>query len=84
MDHLVTFKLISFAYLQIGVIQAVAGFYCWLTVMSDYGYPPHILPQLGMPQHDNWQKQTLYCQVKHPLETTHLFYKFTHLYNAYV
>lgn len=37
-DHLVTMKLISFAYLQIGVIQALAGFYSFFVVMYDYGF----------------------------------------------
>jgi len=37
-DHLVTVKLISFAYLQIGVFQALAGFYSFFVVMNDYGF----------------------------------------------
>uniref|UniRef100_A0A7S2FWX1 Cation-transporting P-type ATPase N-terminal domain-containing protein n=1 Tax=Octactis speculum TaxID=3111310 RepID=A0A7S2FWX1_9STRA len=37
-DHLVTMKLISFAYLQIGVIQALAGFYSFFCVTYDYGF----------------------------------------------
>lgn len=36
-DRLVTRKLISFAYLQIGVIQCIAGFFTYLTVLNDYG-----------------------------------------------
>ena len=32
-DRLVTRKLVVFSYLQIGVIQAVAGFYTWFVVM---------------------------------------------------
>ncbi|CAE7761087.1 Atpalpha, partial [Symbiodinium sp. KB8] len=51
-DRLVTKKLVSFAYLQIGIIQAVAGFFTWIVVLNDYGYPPHILPGLG--SFDNW------------------------------
>lgn len=61
-DHLVTKKLVSFAYLQIGVIQAISGFFTWIVVMNDYGFPPHILPGLGA--NDNWGKQTLYCQLE--------------------
>mmetsp|Transcript_5223 Transcript_5223/g.8050 ORF Transcript_5223/g.8050 Transcript_5223/m.8050 type:complete len:1092 (+) Transcript_5223:52-3327(+) len=38
-DRLVTRKLISFSYLQIGVIQAAAGFYAYFVVLSDYGFP---------------------------------------------
>ena len=59
-DRLVTRKLVVFSYLQIGVIQAVAGFYTWFVVMYDYGYPAHILPGLGM--FDAWGKQLLWCK----------------------
>lgn len=60
-DRLVTTKLVSFAYLQIGVIQALSGFFTWFVVMNDYGYPPHILPTAG--QYDNWGNQVLYCKL---------------------
>jgi len=46
-DRLVTAKLISFAYLQIGVIQATAGFFCYFCVLNDYGFGPSILPGLA-------------------------------------
>ncbi|CAM9356690.1 unnamed protein product [Discosporangium mesarthrocarpum] len=64
-DRLVTRKLIVFAYLQIGIIQAsllraAAGFYTWMIVMNDYGYPPHIL--LGLGRGDYWGKQPLLCK----------------------
>jgi len=39
-DHLVNSKLISFAYLQIGMIQASAGFYTYFYVLNDYGLAP--------------------------------------------
>lgn len=61
-DHLVTLKLVCFAYLQIGVVQALAGFFSWMTVLNDYGYPSYTLPTLG--QFDNWGKQILYCKLK--------------------
>ena len=61
-DRLVTKKLVSFAYLQIGIIQAVAGFFTWIVVLNDYGYPPHILPGLG--SFDNWGKQVLFCKTE--------------------
>lgn len=61
-DHLVTKKLIFFAYLQIGVIQALAGFFTYIVVLSDYGYPASILPGAGAL--DNWGKQTLWCQTE--------------------
>jgi len=40
-DHLVNSKLICFAYLQIGVIQASAGMYTYFLVLNDYGIRPH-------------------------------------------
>lgn len=49
-DRLVTGKLINFAYLQVGVIQAVAGFFAYIVVLNDYGFPPWILPFL----HNSW------------------------------
>lgn len=66
-DRLVTRKLIVFSYLQIGVIQAVAGFYTWFVVMYDFGYPAHVLPGLGAM--DAWGKQLLWCKPN-SLDTT--------------
>lgn len=59
-DRLVTKKLVSFAYLQIGVIQAAAGFFTWMVVLNDYGYPPKILTGLGVA--DSWGKIPLHCR----------------------
>jgi sodium/potassium-transporting ATPase subunit alpha len=39
-DNLVTLKLLSYTYLQIGIIQACAGFFCYFVVMSDCGFKP--------------------------------------------
>jgi len=39
-DHLVNTKLISFAYFQIGVIQASAGMYTYFLILNDYGIRP--------------------------------------------
>ena len=39
-DHLVTAKLLSFAYLQIGHIQTGAGMYTYFVVLNDYGFTP--------------------------------------------
>merc|ERR1719272_915484 len=61
-DRLVTKKLVWFAYLQIGVIQAIAGFYSYMVVMGDYGYYSYTLPGLGAD--DAWQKVQLMCKVK--------------------
>ncbi|EGB06875.1 hypothetical protein AURANDRAFT_70232 [Aureococcus anophagefferens] len=61
-DHLVTSKLICLAYLQIGVMQAMAGFYAWMLVLNDYGFPPTIL--LGNPSGAGlfFGEQTMYCK----------------------
>lgn len=59
-DRLVTSKLIFFAYLQIGVIQALAGFFTFFVVMHDYGFPAHIL--FGLAQYDNYATDTLFCK----------------------
>lgn len=45
-DRLVNRRLISFSYFQIGVIQALAGFYCYLVVLGDYGLTANVLPLL--------------------------------------
>ena len=42
-DHLVNSKLISFAYLQIGITQAAAGFFTYFYIMNDYGFKPGVL-----------------------------------------
>merc|ERR1712216_936743 len=39
-DHLVNSKLISFAYFQIGVIQASAGMYTYFLILNDFGVRP--------------------------------------------
>merc|ERR1711990_390295 len=47
MDHLVNSKLICFAYLQIGVIQASAGMYTYFYVLNDFGFRPAGLIRLS-------------------------------------
>ena len=42
-DHLVNAKLISFAYLQIGMVQASAGFFTYFYILNDYGIRPSTL-----------------------------------------
>jgi sodium/potassium-transporting ATPase subunit alpha len=39
-DRLVTAKLISFSYFQIGMVQALAGFYVYMCVFYTEGIPP--------------------------------------------
>jgi len=58
-DRLVTRKLIFLAYLQIGIMQAMAGFYAWMVVLNDYGYPPTVL--LGNP---DYGENTMYCRYQ--------------------
>lgn len=43
-DRLVTDRLMCFAYLQIGVFQALAGFYTFFVVLHDYGFPMKDIP----------------------------------------
>ena len=54
-DHLVTRRLISFSYLQIGVMQALAGFFCYIVVLADYGYHPRTLLGNGL----DWDDELL-------------------------
>jgi len=39
-DNLVTWRLISFSYLQIGILQAIAGFYAYFCVLFEFGIEP--------------------------------------------
>jgi len=39
-DKLVTWKLILFAYAQIGAIQTFAGFFSYFVVLTSFGFPP--------------------------------------------
>jgi len=59
-DRLVTKKLIHLAYLQIGVMQAMSGFYVYMVVLNDYGFAPHLLIGLGVLEY--WGKQSIYCK----------------------
>jgi sodium/potassium-transporting ATPase subunit alpha len=43
-DRLVASKLINFSYFQVGVVQAAAGFYTYVVVLMNYGFPPSFLP----------------------------------------
>lgn len=61
-EHLVTKKLIFFAYALVGIIEAGAGMFTFLVVMNDFGYAPKILPNLGF--YDRFGKQVLWCQTE--------------------
>ncbi|CAD5207829.1 unnamed protein product [Bursaphelenchus okinawaensis] len=42
-DRLVNYRLLSFTYLQIGVIQSLAGFTTYFVVMAENGFLPHTI-----------------------------------------
>lgn len=46
-DNLVTERLIAFSYFQIGIVQALAGFFVYMSVFYTEGIPPKELPQHG-------------------------------------
>lgn len=50
LDHLVNTKLIYFAYLQIGITQAAAGFYTYFVIMNDFGIAPQTIWFLHLKQ----------------------------------
>jgi sodium/potassium-transporting ATPase subunit alpha len=45
-DRLVTAKLVCFSYLQVGVVQAAAGFFSWVVVLKDFGFLAQTLPRV--------------------------------------
>ncbi|CAI7852243.1 unnamed protein product [Closterium sp. NIES-53] len=46
-DRLVSWRLISHAYLLIGAVQTLAGFLAYLAVFNDYGFRPNMLQRIG-------------------------------------
>jgi len=54
---LVTMRLISFAYLQIGMLQAIAGFYAYFTVLHGFGFKPGHLVGLDIHRVFNEQRK---------------------------
>lgn len=61
-DRLVTNRMIQFSYGQIGMIQALAGFFTYMVVLNDYGYPPSILINRG--HSEVWGHQPMFCKFK--------------------
>ena len=53
-DRLVTSRLISFSYLQVGLFQALAGFYVYMIVLGAKGFKPSLLPGTGL----DWSKDS--------------------------
>eukprot|EP00483_Globobulimina_turgida_P006107 UN06117 len=47
-DNLVTWRLVSFSYLQIGMLQAISGFYAYATVLHSFGIQPNQLIGLDL------------------------------------
>jgi len=43
-ERLVNAKLIHFSYFQIGMIQAMAGFFAFFVVLNSYGFEPWMVP----------------------------------------
>merc|ERR1719510_758038 len=61
-DNLVTWRLVSFAYLQIGVLQALAGFYAYMVVLWDgAGIDPRSLMNLDGATRFERSNDYLYC-----------------------
>merc|ERR1719262_2045519 len=56
-DRLVTAKLVCFSYLQVGVVQAAAGFYAYVIVLKDFGFAPSMLPGIGW----SFERETWHC-----------------------
>merc|ERR1719436_1293043 len=61
-DNLVTWRLVSFAYLQIGMLQALAGFYAYMVVLWDgAGIDPRSLTNLDGETRFDRSDELLYC-----------------------
>ena len=52
--------MINFSYLQIGLIQAFAGYFTYMVVLNSYGFPPWVL--LGRGNAEFWGVQPMYCK----------------------
>jgi sodium/potassium-transporting ATPase subunit alpha len=57
-ERLVSRRLISFSYFQIGLIQTCAGFLAFMTVFNDYGYQWGNMIGRGV----TWEFGTLFCR----------------------
>jgi sodium/potassium-transporting ATPase subunit alpha len=69
-DHLVNAKLISFAYLQIGVIQASAGLYTYFLIMNDFGIRPNTVWFLALKKSPFPNESDIYDATKTTLVAT--------------
>jgi sodium/potassium-transporting ATPase subunit alpha len=59
-ERLVSRRLISFSYFQIGLMQAASGFLAFCAVLNDYGYAWDNLLGRGI----NWYEAPLICDVQ--------------------
>ena len=57
-DKLVNSRLIGMAYGQIGIMQALAGFFCYFVIMGENGFLPWSLIQLR----SDWDNQHIYVE----------------------
>merc|ERR1711916_381894 len=60
-DRLVNARLIAFSYLQIGMIQAMAGFFTYFVVMGDFGMRPESL--VGLEDYE-WAQKDAYLLIE--------------------
>jgi len=60
-DRLVNARLISFSYLQIGMLQALAGFFTYFVVMGDKGIRPESL--VGLEDYE-WAQKDVYQLIE--------------------
>ncbi|KAL4422112.1 hypothetical protein ABPG77_003397 [Micractinium sp. CCAP 211/92] len=58
-ERLVSRRLISFSYFQVGLMQTCAGFLAFMAVLNDYGYSWGTLVGLGI----NWTNYPMICTV---------------------
>jgi sodium/potassium-transporting ATPase subunit alpha len=67
-DKLVTGTLISFSYLQIGIIQAMCAFTCFFTVLNRHGFSDKFIlsGRLGFEWGDKDSKACFTCDSKDP------------------
>lgn len=45
-DHLVTKKLLTYSYLQMGLISTCAGFMSYFIIMNEFGFPPYVINRI--------------------------------------
>merc|ERR1719445_441670 len=79
-DRLVTAKLVCFSYLQVGVVQAAAGFYAYVIVLKDFGFKPSMLPGIGW----SFERETWHCLMPTRLQGISFDYRNFYCSGGYV